>query len=127
MQGELPAAGDLAHRALALARQRAERATEARALWLLASIAAKGEGDRAASGDRYAAAMALAGELGMRPLIAHCHLGLAQLSQGAGNVETARDHLTSATAMYQEMAMPYWLARAQTLRVDAPSPGRAAG
>jgi hypothetical protein len=31
--------------------------------------------------------MALAEELGMRPLIAHCHLGLGKLYQSAGKRE----------------------------------------
>jgi hypothetical protein len=57
-------------------------------------------------------ALALAGELGMRPLVAHCHLGLGKLSRRTDRREQAREHLTTATTMYREMGMTYWLDRA---------------
>ena len=53
--------------------------------------------------------MALADELGMRPLAAHCHAGLARLFARAGKPEKAREHLTAAATMYREMAMRFWL------------------
>ena len=55
----------------------------------------------------------LAEELGMRPLIAHCHLGLAKLYRRTGKLEQPDDHLTSATAMYREMGMPFWLEKVE--------------
>ena len=48
----------------------------------------------------------------MRPLVAHCHLGLGRLGRRAGQGEPAREHLTIATTMYREMAMTYWLGAA---------------
>jgi hypothetical protein len=57
----------------------------------------------------YRAALALAEELGMRPLIAHCHAGLGRLFERTGHREEARRHLTTATTMYREMRMTYWL------------------
>jgi uncharacterized protein HemY len=45
----------------------------------------------------------------MRPLIAHCHLGLGTLCRRTGEREQARQHLATATAMYREMEMTYWL------------------
>jgi hypothetical protein len=59
-------------------------------------------------------AFALATELGMRPLVAHCHLGLAKLDHGTDKREQAKAHLTTAAAMYREMGMTYWLERART-------------
>jgi len=56
---------------------------------------------------------ALANELGMRPLVAHCHLGLGKLSRRTGQREQAQEHLTTATTMYREMGMTYWLEQAQ--------------
>jgi hypothetical protein len=56
--------------------------------------------------------MALAGELGSRPLVARCHLGLGQLHRRAAPA-AAREHLTSAIALLREMRMPYWLAEAE--------------
>jgi hypothetical protein len=49
----------------------------------------------------------------MRPLVAHCHLGLGKLYQRTGQREQAQEHLTTATTMYREMGMTYWLARAE--------------
>jgi hypothetical protein len=49
----------------------------------------------------------------MRPLIAHCHLGLSKLYQRTGKREQAREHLTIATTMYREMDMSFWLAQAE--------------
>jgi hypothetical protein len=59
--------------------------------------------------DSYRAAMALAAELGMRPLVAHCHLGLGKLYRRTGNRQQAKEHLTTATTMYREMDMNFWL------------------
>ena len=41
----------------------------------------------------------------MRPLVAHCHLGLGKLYRRTGKREEAREHLTTATTMYREMDM----------------------
>jgi hypothetical protein len=43
--------------------------------------------------------------LGMRPLVAHCHLGLGKLYRRTGKGEQAQEHLTTATTMYREMGM----------------------
>ena len=48
----------------------------------------------------------------MRPLIAHCHLGLGTLYRRTGKREQAHEHLATATTMYREMDMSYWLERA---------------
>lgn len=45
----------------------------------------------------------------MRPLVAHSHLGLGRLYGRTGKREQAQEHLTTATAMYGEMGMTYWL------------------
>lgn len=57
--------------------------------------------------------MALATELGMRPLVPHCNLGLGRLYSSTGWREQAREHLTTATTLYREMAMTYWLEKAE--------------
>jgi len=53
--------------------------------------------------------MTLASELEMRPLVAHCHLGLGRLYRRTGKREHAQERLSTATAMYGEMGMTYWL------------------
>jgi uncharacterized protein HemY len=55
----------------------------------------------------------MASALGMRPLIAHCHLGLGKLYHRTDKREQAQEHLTTATTMYREMDMHFWLAKAQ--------------
>ena len=49
----------------------------------------------------------------MRPLVAHCHLGLGQLFRRAGESEPACDHLGTAATMYCEMGMSFWLEQAE--------------
>ena len=113
--GQLAEARDLAERALALTLQRAERGVEARVRCLLGAIEAQGPlvSDRAAAAAHYTAAMALAEELGMRPLVAHCHLGLGKLYRRTGNPQEASEHLTTATTMYRAMDMQFWLEQAE--------------
>ena len=59
-------------------------------------------------------ALALAMELGLRPEVAHCHLGLGNVHHRTGQREQAKQHLATATRMYREMGMTYWLERART-------------
>ncbi len=62
-------------------------------------------------------ALALAERCAMRPLVAHCHLGLGRLGRRTGRAERAREHLATATTMYREMGMTYWLeAAAEEMR-----------
>jgi len=49
----------------------------------------------------------------MRPLVAHCHLGLGKLDRHTGKREQAQEHLTIATTMYREMDMRFWLEKAK--------------
>jgi hypothetical protein len=49
----------------------------------------------------------------MRPLIAHCHLGLGKLDRRTDKREQAQAHLATATTMYREMGMTYWLEKAE--------------
>jgi hypothetical protein len=50
----------------------------------------------------------------MRPLVAHCHLGLGTLLRKVGRPEHAREHLVMATTAYREMDMRVWLDQADT-------------
>jgi tetratricopeptide (TPR) repeat protein len=61
----------------------------------------------------YRQALVLAEELGLRPLVAHCHLGLGRLYQRTGRREKASEHLTTATTMLREMDMQFWLELAE--------------
>ena len=47
------------------------------------------------------------------PSSPHCHLGLGKLYRRTGQREQAHEHLTTATTMYREMGMTYWLEQAE--------------
>jgi hypothetical protein len=49
----------------------------------------------------------------MRPLVAHCHTGLAKLYRHAGKTQQAHEHFATAASMYREMGMTYWLEQAE--------------
>lgn len=103
-----------ADRALQRARDRGERGGRAYGLRLLGEIAAR-RGSPAASvaEHHYHEALALAGELGMQPLGARCHLDLGRLHRDGGQRHRAEEHLTTAVRMFGEMGMPFWLERAE--------------
>jgi Tetratricopeptide repeat len=69
--------------------------------------------DRAFAERHYQQALALAAELGMRPLVAHCHLGLGKLYHRTNKREHAFEHLATATMIYRDMGMTYWLEKAE--------------
>ena len=86
----------------------------AEALQLQGEIATHQDRFDAASGEGYyRKALALATSRGMRPLIAHCHFGLGKIYRHTGKRDQARNQLTTATAMYREMDMPFWLKQAE--------------
>jgi sugar phosphate isomerase/epimerase len=58
-------------------------------------------------------ALDLAAELGMRPLVAHCHLGLGRLYRRTGKRDQAQEHLATATTMCREMDMRFWVEHAE--------------
>jgi tetratricopeptide (TPR) repeat protein len=70
----------------------------------------------------YRQALALADELGMRPLLAHCHRGLGTLYATIDRREQARTALSTAIEMYTSMDMTFWLP--QTKAVLAQVEGR---
>jgi len=96
----------VAGRGLELCRQRKERGYEAWALRLLGDICAGGDAtERVAAKEHYGAALAIGGARGMRPLIAHCLLGLARLSGWAGETEAAGEQLGLASAAFNSLGM----------------------
>jgi tetratricopeptide (TPR) repeat protein len=104
----------LAQRALAHAREHQEQGHQAYALRLLGDIAARREpleGEQTEA--HYQQALALADELGMRPLVAHCHHRLGQLYGQTGRGAQARTALTTAIDLYRAMDMTFWLPRAE--------------
>jgi tetratricopeptide (TPR) repeat protein len=103
-----------ARQALDLARQQKARGDEALALHQLGVVQARAEPPDVEQAEaHYRQALALAEELGMRPLQAHCHLGLGRLYRQTGRPEQARSALTAAIDLYRAMEMPFWLPQAE--------------
>jgi tetratricopeptide (TPR) repeat protein len=104
----------LAERTLELARQYQERSIQAYALHLLGEIVTEGNSPKStAAEDYYQHALTLAQELGMRPLMAHCHLGLGRLALKRGRREQTRSEIGAAIDLYHAMQMRFWLPQAE--------------
>ena len=115
--GRIEDAAQLGRQALDLARKHKQRGHEVYALRLLGEVAARREPAEVQEAEaHYQSAIALAHDLGMRPLAAHCHLGLGRLYRRTGRRQEAQEHLAIAATMYREMEMPYWLEQADSER-----------
>ena len=53
----------------------------------------------------------------MRPIVTHCHLGLGKLYRHTGKGEQTQKHLITATTMYQNMGVTYWVREAEAQSV----------
>ena len=120
--GQRDVAARLGLRALELAREHGERGHEAYALRLLGELALSADApDLENAREHYRLALALAETLGMRPLSAHCHLGMAQLEARTqdGNRD---DHSRRATALYRDLGMAFWVKRTEEVATSLPEP-----
>jgi len=114
LAGHSAEAREQAEQALEFSREHKERGHQAWALRLLGEIAAHQEPSEAAWVEAYyRQALTLAEELRMRPLQAHCHLGLGTLYAKTGQAEQARVALSAAITLYRAMDMTFWLPRAE--------------
>jgi DNA-binding NtrC family response regulator/tetratricopeptide (TPR) repeat protein len=119
LAGDVEGAGRSAQEALDLARAHHEGGYEAWAWRLLGDVSLRqgpAGGDQARA--QYERGLALAEELGMRPVAGHCHLGLGRLALGEGK-PGARDHLSAALSVFATLEMARWaaLARAEIERL----------
>ena len=113
--GRRAEAAECAARGLELSIRHGERGFRASILRLLGEIARGGdERQQSEAEGHFGEALALAEPRGMRPVVAHCHLGLGKLYRRTGKREQAREHLTTATTMYREMDMRFWLEQAES-------------
>jgi tetratricopeptide (TPR) repeat protein len=110
LAGNLEEASACAEQALRLSRTHKAQGHEAWSLRLLGALARQDHHpDGALAETHYRHALALANELGMRPLQAHCHAGLGTLYTTTGRWEAARTALSAAIALYRAMGMTFWL------------------
>ena len=114
LTGDVDDAARAADRALTLSRHHGQRGWEAWTLRLTGEITARRDlPDVKAAETCFGAAIALAEERGMRPLLAHCQLGLGRVHRRAGESARAREETTAALFEYRAMDMTYWRARAE--------------
>jgi len=118
LMDRLEEAHALAEHTLAQARARQERGNQAYALRLLGAIAARHEPSAPElAAAHYQQALALAEELGMHPLQAHCQRDLGALYASLGQREPAHTALSAAVALYRAMAMTFWLPQTEAALV----------
>jgi tetratricopeptide (TPR) repeat protein len=114
LAGQIEKASTLAGQALALSHDRKERGYQAWALRLLGEIASQSTPPESESAEvHYRHVLALTEELDMRPLQAHCHLGLGTLYAKLYQREQARAELDTAIEFYRAMDMTFWLPQAE--------------
>ena len=104
--GRVDEASALAERLLELSRTHTGHGYQAHAYRLLGEVARHRdppEVDQATA--HYRQALALAEELGMRPLQAHCHLGLGTLYARTGQRQQAHAELSTAIDLYRVLDM----------------------
>jgi ATP/maltotriose-dependent transcriptional regulator MalT len=110
----------VAVRALELAEEQRERGHEAHAHCVLAeSWAERDTPDLDRAEQHYRKGLAVAEQLGMRPLAGHCHWGLGRLAGRRGDAEGARGALDAARELFREMEMSFWLRQLETVVREA--------
>jgi tetratricopeptide (TPR) repeat protein len=115
--GRLAEARDLATRTLSWARERGYRGWAPIVDHHLGLAATRSDPPDLAQAEQHLRrARETAGEFGRRPLVARCHLILAELYGKVGKREQGHDHLSTATAMFSDMGMRFWLRQADAER-----------
>jgi tetratricopeptide (TPR) repeat protein len=114
LAGRADEAETLAERGLQLAAESKDKGSQA---WLMSILADATVRRRPVNVEKaeaeYGTALALAQELGMRPLQAHCHMGMGNLHGQLNNGARARSEFVTAIDIYKAISMPYWLSRAE--------------
>jgi class 3 adenylate cyclase/DNA-binding winged helix-turn-helix (wHTH) protein/tetratricopeptide (TPR) repeat protein len=107
-------ASTVAIQVLERSRERHEQGNETLALWLLGDIAMHRNPLVVKQAEAYYhQALALAKELGMRPLQAHCHRSLGTLYAKTGQREQALAELSASINLYRAMDMTFWLSQTE--------------
>ena len=118
LDGRLSDAQTQAERAIDLSQTQQDHGNEAWAYHLLGeTLAQRSAAKLKAAEAAFQQALEQAESCGMRPLQAHCHLGLGKLYTQRGLEHTSRAHteLAAARALYRSLDMPFWLASAEAL------------
>ena len=114
LAGRIDEAAEIALRVAALAAGQGYRGIQARAWRVLGEVAARRDPpELAPAEEHYRQTLALAEELGMHPLVAHCRLGLGRLYHRVGEHRKAEEQVAVALPMYRDMGMGFWLEKAK--------------
>ena len=111
--GRVQDARKMAEQALRLSRDNEEWGHEAWSLCLLGEIASASRADHEEAARLYGEARTLGGALHMKPVVAHSLLGEGALSGARALSGQAQAPLPTAIAMFREMGMAFWAARAE--------------
>jgi tetratricopeptide (TPR) repeat protein len=115
LAGRAVEAEALARRGLEMSVQTKDKGSQASLLRVLGHIIASRDSlDAEEAAVTFNQALILAQELGMRPMQAHCHLGIGQVHLKAKNLVEARSEILEAANLYRRMSMPFWLLKAET-------------
>jgi class 3 adenylate cyclase/tetratricopeptide (TPR) repeat protein len=106
--GELEKALTVGNQALQRTRAHEERGAEAHACWLLATIHSARAIDLDAATGLFETATAIATELGLLPLLAHCHLGFGDLYERRGLQPEAGALRERGQSLLNQMGMKRW-------------------
>ena len=118
--GRVQDARQMAEQALRLSRDNEEWGHEAWSLCLLGEIASASRVDHEEAARLYGEARTLGGALHMKPVVAHSLLGEGTLSGARALSGQVQAPLTTAIAMFREMGMAFWVARAETALLTPP-------
>ena len=109
LAGQSEAAWRAGEHATELARKYDQRGHLAWALVLQGEVASAPSGSSYQGAEAYyREAMAIAEPLGMRPLVARCHLGLGRVFKSHGETPRSVDHFHTATTLFTQIGMAFW-------------------
>lgn len=111
--GDHRVATTLAEKALDRARMLGERGCKACARYMKADVMFNEAATRGDALQEFKKSLALASELGRRPLGARMSLGLARTHRQLGDIGAARDFLDDALARFREIDMRHWTKAAE--------------
>jgi tetratricopeptide (TPR) repeat protein len=106
--GELEKALTVGTQAMERTRAHGERGAEAHTCWLLATIHSARAIDLDAATGLFETATAIATDLGLLPLLAHCHLGFSDLHEQRGLGEKATELRGRGRDLLDKMGMKRW-------------------
>jgi class 3 adenylate cyclase/tetratricopeptide (TPR) repeat protein len=110
--GELDRAVETAELAVRTGSDYKQHAAVAWATWILGEIHARA-GRAEMAGPQWHKALALASELEMEPLRAHCHFSIGRASLTGLKDGEAEQHLAQAERIYEELEMQFWIGKAE--------------